>query len=192
VNETTVECIEPSPTSSYACNNQTGIWEIDSLTVYFGESIVFRTPSLVKGDLILQPGATATFKEDNITFVDGFVSVASYLVLDFGNRNDEGLFYKLVSEKLHSITLISGASGFQITSSQLKLLYTGGCTSISGALNLVNHETHEYRSRLVVSHLSKKGTGNCHWVWSLLSFIGAMATLIIVPLIEKYAWKIYD
>jgi hypothetical protein len=132
------------------------------------------------------------FKDDNVTFVGGYVSVSASIILDFGNKADDGLFYKLVSEKRHEMVLISGASGFQVSSARFSILYTGGCTSVSGSLNLIERNSQEFSTTLTVSHLKKRGTGNCHWVWSLLSTIAALATLIIVPLIEKYAWKLYD
>lgn len=186
------ECIEPAPSPSFTCNNETGQWEIETLIVPNGETITFETPSLVLGDLTFHPGATAIFKGDHLLFVDGFATISAALILDFGKSKDEGLFSTLVSEKLKSITLISGGSGFQVSSAHLTLAYTGGCTSISGSLNVDHHAEHSHPSKLVVSHIKRKGTGNCHWVWSTLSLIATLATLIIVPLIERYAWKIYD
>lgn len=186
------ECIEPAPTSSFACNNETGQWEIETLIVSTGQTISFESPSLVLGDLTFHPGATVIFKGDHLLFVDGFATVSAALVLDFGKNSEEGLFSTLVSQKLKSITLISSRSGFQVSSAHLSLVYTGGCTSISGSLNVDHHADHTHPSKLVVSHIKRKGTGNCHWVWSTISLIATLATLIIIPLIEKFAWKIYD
>lgn len=157
-----------------------------------GETVTFESPCLIKNDLTFNTGATAIFKSDGTTFVGGYTTISATVILDLGKKADEGLFYKLISEKLSTMSLINGAGGFQVSSTRLVVSYTGGCTSVTGSLNLLDTDSTEYPASLVVSHLKKRGTGNCHWVWSTISGLAAMATLIIVPLIEKYAWKIYD
>jgi len=157
-----------------------------------GETVTFESPCLIKNDLTLLPGSTAVFKSDSTTYVRGYTTISATIILDLGKNADDGLFYKLVSDKMTSMSLISGAGGFQVSSTRLQIAYTGGCTTITGSLNLFDSSSTDYPTKLVVSHLKKRGTGNCHWVWSTISGLAAVATLIIVPLIEKYAWKLYD
>jgi hypothetical protein len=168
------------------------MWQIGELTVHFGEEITFATDSFINGDLVLQPGSKVHFKDENVLFVAGCASVAGTITLDFGKKSDDPLFARLLADKPKHMTLISGSECFQVTSASFRITYTGGCTSVHGSLNLIDSEDEDYPQKLIVSNLSKSGTGNCHWLWSSLSALAAIATLIIVPLIEKFVWKLYD
>lgn len=142
--------------------------------------------------MTLGSGATIIFRDYNSTYVYGKTSITSTLILDMGNSSDDGLFYEFTSLSLKSMPLIKSQEPFFISGTAFFIYYTGGCTKVSGSLDVSHHATAEYPYVLHVSHLKKSGTGNCHWVWSLLSFLSTMTVLIIVPLIEKYAWKVYD
>lgn len=185
-------CIEPPPTPDFSCNNVTGVWTIQSLTVYFGQEVIVSTPSIVLGNLDVQTGAVVTFTNANLLFVLGCTTIAGQINLDFGSSSDDVLFTELITNKPSQMTLISGSQCFQVTSVIFRVYYTGGCTTISGSLNLLETTSADFPYILAVNHIKSTGTGNCHWLWTTLSMVGALVTLIAVPLIEKYVWKLYD
>lgn len=183
----------PYPTPSFSCNNITGFWESGPLQVFRNEEIVFGSPSIVYGDLHLEPGAIAIFRDYNSTWVKGKSYVSSNIVVDFGKNIETGMYYEFKLYDLKSLALIHSKEQIYITGTTLTLRYTGGCTTMHGSLNHAHNPKHpHYPHTLQIANLSKVGTGNCHWIWTTLSFMAILATLIIVPLIEKFVWKVYD
>lgn len=162
------------------------------MTLGAGEQVIFASPSIIYGNLTLSSGATAIFRDYNSTWVQGKTSLASNIVLDFGTSSDDGLFFEFTSLSLKEMPLIYGTQPFFISGTSFNIRYTGGCTKISGSLGILHSAGEEYPYHFRVTHLKKKGTGNCHWIWSVLSLFSTLTVLIIVPLIEKYAWKVYD
>lgn len=167
------------------------MWEIESLVAGAGDKVIFASPAVIYGNLTLGSGATVIFRDYNSTYVHGTAFIASSIILDFGASSDDGLFYEYNSLNLKSMPLIWGQEPFYVHGTTFEIRYTGGCTKLSGALG-VSYSTEGFPYLFHVSHISKSGTGNCHWIWSLLSFLSTMVVMITVPLIEKYAWKVYD